>query len=157
MGLRPKYVDAPGAREYCLTSDDLFSLPYNPGKTLCIGASYVSLECAGFLHGVGCEVVVMVRSILLRGFDQDIAEKIRAHMIERGVRFLSGIPARFERVREPNPKEKDPGAVKVSWRGKIKVPGKDGKEEEIEGEFEEEFNTVLIAVGREAKTEDLGE
>ena len=52
-------------------SDDLFALPYNPGKTVCIGASYVSLECAGFLAGMGNDVTVMVRSILLRGFDQD--------------------------------------------------------------------------------------
>jgi thioredoxin reductase (NADPH) len=68
-------------------SDDLFTLSYNPGKTLCIGASYVSLECAGFLHGIGNDVTVMVRSILLRGFDQDIAERIRKHMSEDGVKF----------------------------------------------------------------------
>ena len=48
-------------KEYCITSDDLFSLPYNPGKTLVIGASYVALECAGFLHGIGNDVTVMVR------------------------------------------------------------------------------------------------
>lgn len=35
-----------------------------------IGASYVALECAGFLAGVGLDVTVLVRSILLRGFDQ---------------------------------------------------------------------------------------
>lgn len=43
---------------YSTFSDDLFSLPYAPGKTLCVGASYVSLECAGFLHGVGFDVTV---------------------------------------------------------------------------------------------------
>ena len=48
-------------------SDDLFSLNYCPGKTLLIGASYVSLECAGFLKGLGLDVTVMVRSIFLRG------------------------------------------------------------------------------------------
>jgi pyruvate/2-oxoglutarate dehydrogenase complex dihydrolipoamide dehydrogenase (E3) component len=85
-------------------SDDLFSLPYNPGKTLCIGASYVSLECAGFLHGMGLDVTVidvtsivfidvhcfqvMVRSIVLRGFDQDMAERIRAHMRAAGINFV---------------------------------------------------------------------
>lgn len=90
-GLRPKYLDCPGAKEFCITrsektstrnphlsqhqfscsfSDDLFSLDYNPGKTLCVGASYVSLECGGFLRGIGLDVTVMVRSILLRGFDQ---------------------------------------------------------------------------------------
>ena len=51
-------------------SDDLFSLEHSPGKTVMIGASYVSLECAGFLRGVNLDVTVLVRSILLRGFDQ---------------------------------------------------------------------------------------
>ena len=35
-----------------------------------VGGSYVSLECAGFLHGIGLDVTVIVRSIFLRGFDQ---------------------------------------------------------------------------------------
>lgn len=40
-----------------------------PGKTLVVGASYVALECAGFLTALGYDTTVMVRSILLRGFD----------------------------------------------------------------------------------------
>ena len=51
-------------------SDDLFSLENSPGKTVIIGASYVALECAGFLAGIKLDVTVLVRSILLRGFDQ---------------------------------------------------------------------------------------
>lgn len=69
-------------------SDDLFSLPYCPGKTLVVGASYVALECAGFLAGVGLDVTVMVRSILLRGFDQEMAEKVGSYMEQHGVKFL---------------------------------------------------------------------
>lgn len=61
VGGRPRYPDIPGATEYGITSDDIFSLPYNPGKTLCIGASYIALECAGFLAGLGIDVSVMVR------------------------------------------------------------------------------------------------
>ena len=53
-----------------LCSDDLFSMKAFPGKTLIVGASYVALECAGFLAGLGFETTCMVRSILLRGFDQ---------------------------------------------------------------------------------------
>ncbi len=69
-GGRPHYPDIPGAVEYSITSDDLFSLDTPPGKTLVVGASYVALECAGFLASLGFEVTCMVRSILLRGFDQ---------------------------------------------------------------------------------------
>lgn len=71
-----------------LFSDDLFSLPYCPGKTLLVGASYVSLECGGFLHALGLNVTVMVRSILLRGFDQQMAEKIGDYMEVEGVKFI---------------------------------------------------------------------
>lgn len=71
-----------------LFSDDLFSLPYCPGKTLVVGASYVALECAGFLHGLGLDVTVMVRSIFLRGFDQEMAERAGAYMETHGVKFI---------------------------------------------------------------------
>ena len=52
-----------------MTSDDIFWHKNNPGKTLVIGASYVALECASFLTAFKNDVTVMVRSILLRGFD----------------------------------------------------------------------------------------
>ena len=63
VGGRPNYPDIPGAKEYGITSDDLFSLDYHPRKTLIIGASYIALECAGFLKGVGIDVTVMVRPL----------------------------------------------------------------------------------------------
>lgn len=74
VGGRPSYPGIPGDKEFGLTSDDIFSLKKAPGKTLVIGASYVALECAGFLTALGYDTTVMVRSILLRGFDQPIAE-----------------------------------------------------------------------------------
>ena len=125
-GGRPKYPEFPGAKEYCISSDDVFSLKKHPGKTLVVGASYVALECAGFLYGIGCDVTVMVRSILLRGFDQQIADMIGAHMEAIGIRFLRPfIPSKVERAGE-----------------KLKVYWMDGVEK-----FEE-FDTVLCAVGR---------
>jgi thioredoxin reductase (NADPH) len=60
VGGRPNYPDIPGAKEYGITSDDLFSLKYHPGKCLVVGGSYIALECAGFLHGVGVDCTVMV-------------------------------------------------------------------------------------------------
>jgi len=71
-----------------VSSDDLFSLPYCPGKTLMVGASYVSLECGGFLAALGLDVTVMVRSILLRGFDQQMAEMIGDYMAKHGTNFV---------------------------------------------------------------------
>ena len=38
VGGRPRYPDIPGALEYGITSDDIFSLKREPGKTLVVGA-----------------------------------------------------------------------------------------------------------------------
>lgn len=67
VGGRPTYPDIPGARDHGITSDDIFFLKYNPGKTLLVGASYISLECAGFLQGLGVECHVMVRIFIIKG------------------------------------------------------------------------------------------
>lgn len=69
VGGRPSYPGIPGDKEFGITSDDIFSMKKTPGKTLVVGASYVALECAGFLAALGYDTSVMVRSILLRGFD----------------------------------------------------------------------------------------
>ncbi|CAI5688973.1 unnamed protein product [Oreochromis niloticus] len=140
-GERPRYLGVPGDKEYCITSDDLFSLPYCPGKTLVIGASYVALECGGFLAGLGLDVTVMVRSILLRGFDQDMANRAGEHMEGHGVKFLRKyVPTKIEELEAGTP-------------GRLKVTAKSTETDEI---IEGEYNTVLIAVGRDACTDKLG-
>nr|XP_009678343.1 PREDICTED: thioredoxin reductase 1, cytoplasmic [Struthio camelus australis] len=126
-GERPRYLGIPGDKEYCISSDDLFSLPYCPGKTLVVGASYVALECAGFLAGLGLDVTVMVRSILLRGFDRDIAKKIGDYMEEHGVNFIKHfVPIKVEQIEEGTP-------------GRLKVTAKSTMENQI---IEGEYNTL---------------
>ena len=67
VGGRPLIpAELSSVKEHILTSDDIFMRRKAPGKTLVIGASYVALECAGFLVGLGYDTTVMVRSILLR-------------------------------------------------------------------------------------------
>ncbi|XP_048858389.1 thioredoxin reductase 3 [Brienomyrus brachyistius] len=140
-GERPRYLGIPGDKEHCITSDDLFSLPYCPGKTLVIGASYVALECGGFLAGLGLDVTIMVRSILLRGFDQDMADRAGQHMEEHGVKFIRKfVPTKVEELEKGEP-------------GKLKVTAKSTETDEI---IEGEYNTVLIAVGRDACTGGIG-
>ena len=140
-GERPRYpTNCEGALEHSITSDDLFSLPYNPGKTLVIGASYVALECAGFLNGLGNDVTVMVRSILLRGFDQDMAEKVGAFMAKKGVKFMRPcLPTKIEKIRDGKP-------------GLYRVTASDGVKDNIVGEY----NTILFAIGRDPCTKDIG-
>ncbi|XP_067908273.1 thioredoxin reductase 3 isoform X2 [Heterodontus francisci] len=140
-GERPRYLNIPGDKEYCITSDDLFSLPYCPKKTLVVGASYVALECAGFLRSLGLDVTVMVRSILLRGFDQEMAGKVGAYMESHGVKFLRKyVPNKIEQLEAGTP-------------GRLKVTAKSTTSTEV---IDGEYNTVLIAVGRDACTKYIG-
>ena len=110
VGGRPSYPDIPGAKEYGITSDDLFSLQKAPGKTLVVGASYVALECAGFLTALGYDTTVMVRSIFLRGFDQDMANLIANHMKVYHTKFLKECT--------PSKLEKNGDKIVVTWNTK---------------------------------------
>ena len=82
-----------------------------------VGGSYVALECAGFLRGLGHNVAVMIRSIPLRGFDQDMAERVLRGLEGTGVRVLR--PAVPEEVtRDP-----DTGRKRVPYRSDGGAPG----------------------------------
>nr|XP_016942345.1 thioredoxin reductase 1, mitochondrial isoform X1 [Drosophila suzukii] len=137
VGGRPRYPDIPGAVEHGITSDDLFSLDREPGKTLVVGAGYIGLECAGFLKGLGYEPTVMVRSIVLRGFDQQMAELVASSMEERGIPFLrKSVPLSVEK--------QDDGKLLVKY-----------KNTETGEEAEDVFDTVLWAIGRKGLVDDL--
>lgn len=108
-----------------------------------VGASYVALECAGFLHGIGRDVHVFVRSILLRGFDQQMANKIGDYMTTIGIKFHhKTIPLRIECLEEGKP-------------GKLRLHYQQTLESGEIQELYEDCNTILFAIGREACTNDL--
>ena len=137
-GGRPRYPDIPGAKEHCITSDDVFAMKTPPGKTLVVGASYVALECAGFINGVGFDTTVMMRSIPLRGFDQQMAGHIKTYMEETAkIKFLDGaVPTAVELT--------DGGRKKVTWQLKDGTTASD------------EYDTVLLAIGRNVCTDAIG-
>mmetsp|Transcript_8747 Transcript_8747/g.12948 ORF Transcript_8747/g.12948 Transcript_8747/m.12948 type:complete len:497 (+) Transcript_8747:133-1623(+) len=138
MGGRPRYPDFEGAKEHCITSDDIFHLKKDPKKTLCVGASYISLECAGFLHEIGRDVTVMVRSIMLRGFDRACASKIESHMKHIGMKFVQ--PA-------------SPLKVEKQEDGRLLVTFKNNESGEVSTDV---FDTVMLAVGRTPETSVMG-
>ncbi|XP_033123262.1 thioredoxin reductase 2, mitochondrial-like isoform X1 [Anneissia japonica] len=136
-GARPRYLnEVSGANEFCITSDDIFSLQKPPGKTLVVGGSYVALECAGFLQGLGYPTSVMVRSICLRGFDQQMASLVTDHMSSMNVNFIrSSSPQKVEL--------QENGQLLVTW-----IQSGDQKQDV--------FDTVMMAVGRDPVTRHLG-
>ncbi|XP_053444758.1 thioredoxin reductase 2, mitochondrial isoform X1 [Nycticebus coucang] len=137
-GGRPRYpTHIEGALEYGITSDDIFWLKESPGKTLVVGASYVALECAGFLTGIGLDTTVMMRSIPLRGFDQQMSALVTEHMASHGTQFLRGCtPARVRRLPD--------GRLQVTWEDRIS--GSEGTDT---------FDTILWAIGRVPETKSL--
>lgn len=49
------------------------------------------------MHGLGTNVTIMVRSIFLRGFDQQLANKIGDYMAKQGTKFImKAIPKKIE-------------------------------------------------------------
>ncbi|NWZ25845.1 TRXR2 reductase, partial [Asarcornis scutulata] len=159
-GGRPKYpTHVAGALEHGITSDDLFWLKESPGKTntMCILLSVlhlceiivyislidtspdISLECAGFLTGIGLDTTVMMRSIPLRGFDQvsQMASLVTEYMESYGTKFLKKcIPTKVEKLESKG--------LQVTWKNT------DSGTEEADS-----FDTVMWAVGRAPDTKAL--
>jgi len=131
VGGRPTSLDCEGG-DLAISSDDVFSMEKSPGKTLCVGASYISLECAGFLAGLGLDVTVAVRSILLRGFDRECADLIGSYMKSNINLREKVVPTKLEKVGD----------------NEIKVTFSD--------DSTDTYNTVLVAIGRTADTKSLG-
>lgn len=132
VGGRPTNLDCDGG-DLAISSDDIFALEKSPGKTLCVGASYISLECAGFLSGLGYDTTVAVRSILLRGFDRECADKIGSFMEDHGVKFKHGVvPKKLAKI--------DGDRIQVTFSD----------------DTQDVYDTVLVAIGRSADTGKLG-
>uniref|UniRef100_A0AAY4BH76 Thioredoxin-disulfide reductase n=1 Tax=Denticeps clupeoides TaxID=299321 RepID=A0AAY4BH76_9TELE len=125
-GGRPKYpTHVPGAVEYGIT------------MSVCTTEN-VALECAGFLTGVGLDTTVMVRSIGLRGFDQQMAGLVTDYMEAYGTKFAwKCVPKKVEKL--PS------GTLQVTWTDML------SKRDECDT-----FDTVLWAVGRAPETQHLG-
>ena len=119
VGGKPKYLGVKNDN-LCLTSNELFALKKQPKKVLIIGGSYIAMETAGFLNGLGSKVVILVRSKILKGFDEECVNLLVEDMKRRGIEFREGeLKGGFERV-----------------RGGIEANG-------------EVFDEVVLAIGRE--------
>lgn len=99
--------------------------------------SDIGLECAGFLKGFGFDTTIMVRSIVLRGFDQQMATIVANSLVEKGIKMMpQTLPTSIV-------KDEATGKLTVTWKAEDGSKGSD------------EYDTVLFAVGRTALTDDL--
>jgi thioredoxin reductase (NADPH) len=85
---------------------------------------------------MGLDVTVMVRSIFLRGFDQDMANKVAEYLQKQGIKFV---------------KAAVPISIKLNIKKKKLVTFKKG-----DVIMSDTFDTVLFAIGRSADTKGLG-
>ena len=143
VGGRPKLMkeeDCPGAH-YSLTSDDIFSLEKPPGKTLVVGSGYIGVECTSFLHKMGFETTLLARSTVLRGFDQGVIGRLKEFMIDK---FGMDVREGYTCKSITKDAEKDGYNVEI-----VSTTNPD------EAPTVEYFDTILMAISREALTDNL--
>lgn len=89
------------------------------------------------LNGIGNDTTVMVRSIFLRGFDQQMANIIGDDLEAHGVKMIKQDTVKsIEQLAEPQPYEEVPKS------GRYRVTSNNG--------HVDEYDTILYAIGRKA-------
>ncbi|PCI32688.1 MAG: glutathione-disulfide reductase [Alphaproteobacteria bacterium] len=81
----PQMPDIPGI-EHAITSNEAFHLEQLPKKLAIVGGGYIAVEFAGIFNGMGVNTHLLYRGEqILRGFDQDMADKLNEEMGKKGV------------------------------------------------------------------------
>lgn len=84
VGGKPTAAAFPGV-EHTINSDGFFDLPTQPKRVAVVGGGYIGLEMAGIFRALGSEVALFSRSMVLRGFDDDIRSEVEASYRRNGV------------------------------------------------------------------------
>jgi pyruvate/2-oxoglutarate dehydrogenase complex dihydrolipoamide dehydrogenase (E3) component len=137
VGARPRIPPFPGIEsvEY-LTSTSLLALDVLPRHILIVGGSYIGLEFAQMYRRFGSEVTLIEReSRLISHEDEEISAAIRSSLEAEGIQVRTGAECIHL-----SPREK---GVLANVNCAIGEP-------QVEGSH------VLLAVGRQPNTDDLG-
>jgi glutathione reductase (NADPH) len=131
-GSWPTVPDIPG-RNHAITSNEAFHLQRLPRRVVVVGGGYIAVEFASIFHGLGVETLLAYRGKrLLRGFDQEIGERLGEEMTAKGVRIRFGAEPHRIRSRE----------------GGFEVEYGDGSKDETD--------LVMFATGRHPNSANLG-
>jgi glutathione reductase (NADPH) len=77
--------------EHVISSNEAFHLAALPKRVVIQGGGYIALEFAGIFSGFGSDVTLIYRgSNILRGFDDDVRNHMRAEVEKRGITVLTG-------------------------------------------------------------------
>ena len=76
--------------DHVISSNEAFHLEELPKRILIQGGGYIAVEFAGIFNGLGSEVTLVYRGDnILRGFDDDVRELLRAEMERRGIKVVT--------------------------------------------------------------------
>ena len=121
--------------KHVYTSTSLMELKELPKKLTVIGAGYIGLEFASMYSEFGSEVTVIdMADRLMPREDEEIAERVKAILEAKGIKFL--LKSKIEEISDRN----DKGYVKISGET---------------GENEVESDAILVAIGRRPNTDGL--
>jgi len=120
---------------YVYTSTSIMELKELPKKLTIVGAGYIGLEFASMYSEFGSEVTVIdMGDRLMPREDEEIAERVKAILEAKGIKFL--LKSKIEEISDRNDK------------GYVKILGENG-------ESEVESDAILVAIGRKPNTEGL--
>ncbi|KAB0681852.1 glutathione-disulfide reductase [Aureimonas leprariae] len=133
-GGRPaRHPHLPGA-EHCITSDEAFHLEALPRSIVILGGGYIAVEFANIFHGLGSEVTLVYRGKeILNGFDDELRAELHRAMAEKGIRILC-----HEMLESVEQRENGRLCAQLSGGEAITA------------------DQVMLAIGRQANTENLG-
>ena len=125
--------DLPGI-EHAISSNEVFHLDKLPKRIVIAGGGYIANEFAGIFHQFGSKVTLVNRTdVLLRGYDQQIVDRLLQISIRKGIDF------KFNATIDAIEKRED-GSLHVRMTGCDDI----------------EADQVLFAVGRRPNVEGLG-
>jgi glutathione reductase (NADPH) len=132
-GARPQMLDVPGI-EHAISSNETFHLEKIPERIVIVGGGYIANEFAGIFNELGSTVTLVNRTdVLLRGYDQQIVDRLIQISIRKGIDFKFN--ARIDKIEQI-----------AKNRLKLKMTGCD----------DIEADQLLIAAGRLPNTPGLG-
>jgi len=82
--------DIPGAKEFGITSREIFLLPEQPKRFAVIGSGYIGVEFSCILNGLGSQVTQFIRyDRILGGFDEDLRTGVQEGMTKHGINIIT--------------------------------------------------------------------
>ena len=120
--------------EHAITSTEAFQLEELPARMLILGGGYIAVEFASIFSGLGVDVTLAYRGdLILRGFDDDVRKHVQDDLIRTGVKIVTEAVAKEIAAL--------PGGQRLAT---------------LSNGMRLEVDQVMIAVGREPNTSDMG-